>query len=79
MEEKINIQLTPFDAVHIGVFLSEMINAIEICEETELIRKAYDNYINSLAEQMTLDQFEDAKASMAVGELLNKIPKSENE
>jgi hypothetical protein len=70
---KVIIKLTPYDALQILTFLTEM-KADMDHPYFESLKKSIQNYRNELVAKMSMDQIDDAYADRAVNTLLGKEP-----
>ena len=72
-DQKVNIQLSPFDAITIDSFLQSFEGEMNH-PRLEALRKAINSYSEQVCSQMTEEVLEDAKAEQAMNQLLGREP-----
>ncbi len=74
-DQKIKIQLSPFDAITIGRFLKSFEGEMNH-PKLEALKKAIVNYEEELMNSFTLEAIDDAKAEQAMNQLLGREPEN---
>ncbi len=75
---KVTIELNPADALRLCIFLEEYKPKMEGVRQLGGLLLAVNDYQEQVYNNITDDQFEDAKAEMSMAELLGMEPPSKN-
>ena len=71
--DKVPIELSPYDALQILTFMTEMKSSMNH-PHFDSLKESFKNYSDEVYIKIRIDQIEDAEAERAVNQLLNKEP-----